>query len=257
MNRRMTTGLRLNIFMLRVARNWLRIVTALLAIWITLPFVAPTLMKLGIESPARVIYFLYGPFCHQFGFRSFYLFGEQIAYPRYNTSSGLRPYEAYVQDLPEFAPTAVHPLGGPVGDIYGFTPGFQFASRDFVGNEQMGYKVTLCERDIAIYIAMFVGALAYGRVRHRLRPVPFWLYVLLGLGPIGLDGFSQMLGYPPFNLWPPRETLPIFRVVTGALFGLMNVWLGFPYLELSMRDTRRQIEAKLARAGIALDQLRQ
>jgi uncharacterized membrane protein len=73
---------------------------------------------------------------------------------------------------------------------------------------------------------------------------------LLGLAPIGLDGFSQLLGYPPFNLWSPRETLPIFRIVTGALFGLMNVWLAFPYLELSMRETQEQIVAKLARTGI-------
>lgn len=257
MNKPMTTGLRLNIFMLRLTRNWLRIVLILLAIWVSLPFAAPTLMKLGAEGPARVLYFIYGPFCHQFGFRSFFLFGEQAAYPRYNTPSDLKPFEAYVENLPEFAPTTVHPLGGPVGDIYSFTPGFQFTSRDFLGNEQMGYKVTLCERDIAMYLAIFVGGLAYTRVRYRLRPVPFWLYILLGLGPIGLDGFSQMLGYPPFNLWPSRETLPIFRVLTGALFGLMNVWLAFPYLELSMRDTRRQIEAKLAKAGISLEQRQQ
>jgi hypothetical protein len=30
----------------------------------------------------------------------------------------------------------------------------------------------------------------------------------------------------------------------------MSAWLAFPYLELSMRDTCRQLEAKLARAGV-------
>ena len=29
----------------------------------------------------------------------------------------------------------------------------------------------------------------------------------------------------------------------------MNAWLAFPYLELSFRDTRAQVEAKLARRG--------
>jgi uncharacterized membrane protein len=116
----------------------------------------------------------------------------------------------------------------------------------------MGYKTTLCERDIAIYSALFFGGLAFTQVRRRLRPIPIWLYVLLGIAPIGIDGLSQLLGNAPFNLWPPRETLPIFRVVTGALFGLANVWLGFPYLELSMRETRDQILAKLARAGIGV-----
>ena len=67
--------------------------------------------------------------------------------------------------------------------------------------------------------------------------------------PIGIDGLSQLLGYPPFNFWPARETLPAFRIVTGVLFGLMNAWLGLPYLELSMRETREQIESKLKRAG--------
>ena len=129
---------------------------------------------------------------------------------------------------------------------------FMFASRDFVGNAEMGYKMTLCARDIAIYSGILIGGLIYARpfVRRRLRPAPIWLYALLGLAPIAIDGLSQMLGYPPFNLWPPRETLPIYRIVTGALFGLMSAWLAFPYLELSMRDTRRQLEAKLARAGV-------
>ncbi|MBI5669052.1 MAG: DUF2085 domain-containing protein [Chloroflexi bacterium] len=243
-------AVRLNIWVLRFARHWLRVALVLLAIYISLPWVAPTLMKLGLTGPARALYTLYSPFCHQFAFRSFFLYGDQPAYPRYNTGSPLTPFESYAVTLPEFAPDRVHPIGGAVRDVYEFTPGFQFAARDFVGNEEMGYKMTLCERDIAIYTALFVGGLVYSRVRRRLRPVPIYIYVILGVLPIGLDGFSQMLGYPPFNLWPPRETLPGFRVLTGALFGLMNAWLAFPYLEQSFNDTRRQVEAKLARAGI-------
>lgn len=250
-------GLRLNILMLRLSRNWLGVALTMLGIYIALPFAAPTLMKLGAEGPARAIYFIYGPFCHQFAFRSFFLYGEQYAYPRYNTGSELIPFETYVKDLPEFQPDRVMDVAGrlvPIGDIYDFSPAFQFASRDFLGNPQMGYKVTLCARDITIYSAMFLAGLLYRHppIRRRLRPAPILLYALLGLGPIAIDGFSQMLGYPPFNLWPPRETLPIFRVLTGAAFGVMNIWLGFPYLELSMRDTRREIEAKLKHLGITI-----
>jgi len=247
-----TRALRLNLILLRFTKHWLIVALTILGIYVALPFVAPTLMKLGLEGPARAIYFVYGPFCHQFAFRSFFLYGEQVVYPRYNTPSNLTPFETYVQNLPEFAPDRLVNVAGrmmPVGNLKEFTPGFQFAAREFVGNEQMGYKVTLCERDITIYSAMFVGGLIYSRpaIRRRLRPAPIWLYVILGLAPIAIDGFSQLLGYPPFNMWPPRETLPLFRVLTGLLFGLMNVWLGFPYLELSMRDTRRDIQAKLAR----------
>ncbi len=243
-------GVRLNRWLLRFSRHWLRFALTALGIYITLPFIAPTLMKVGLEGPARAIYFMYGAFCHQFAFRSIFLYGEQPFYPRYNTGSPYVPFEDYVQSLPEFAPDRQVYNFGPIGDIRGFNPAYQIAARDFLGNERMGYKLTICARDIAIYVAMFMGGIAYGLVRKRLRPCPFWLYVLLGLMPIGLDGFSQLLGYPPFNFWEPRETLPFFRVVTGALFGLMNVWLGFPYFEISMKETQQELEEKFKRASV-------
>lgn len=247
------TALRLNRFLLWITRHWLRIALIFIGTYASLPIVAPTLMELGATGPARLLYTLYSPFCHQFAFRSIFLFGEQSFYPRYNTGSDLKPFESYAKDLPEFSPDRVLPPPfGTVGDIYAFTPGFQGAARDFLGNPQMGYKMALCARDIGIYWSVFLGGVLYSipAIRRKLRPIPIWLYVLLGLTPIAIDGLSQLLGYPPFNFWPPRETLPIFRVTTGVLFGLMNAWLGFPYLELSMHDTRRQIESKLARAGL-------
>jgi hypothetical protein len=64
-----------------------------------------------------------------------------------------------------------------------------------------------------------------------------------------------MFSYPPFEYWPVRETLPPFRVLTGMLFGVMNVWLAFPYLERSMLEAIEAIEAKLSRAGVFLQEL--
>lgn len=235
-------AIRANIWTLKMARNWLRVIMALLTIYVTLPVAAPVMLKAGITGPANIIYTLYSPLCHQFAFRSFFLFGEQSVYPRANTGTDLKPFETYARQLPEFDDV----------ELSGFDLSLVTAARAFRGNEQLGYKLTLCERDISIYLALTLGGFLYAIpvVRRRLRPVPLWLYVFLGLGPIGLDGFSQLLGYPPFELWPPRETLPTFRVLTGAIFGLMNAWLAFPYLERAMVDTRRQIEAKLDRAGI-------
>ncbi|GAB4508459.1 MAG: hypothetical protein OHK0046_00920 [Anaerolineae bacterium] len=235
-------AIRANLWMLAFTRNWLRVVLTVLAIYVTLPFAAPTLMELGIEGPGRFIYRMYTPFCHQAVFRSFFLYGEQAVYPRESTGTSLTPFEDYARELEHFDGVS---LEGLDLDLLN-------AARSFLGNEEMGYKLTLCERDIFIYIALLTGGFIYAVpfVRRRLRPVPLWLYVFLGLGPIGLDGFSQLLGYPPFNFWPPRETLPVFRVVTGALFGFMNAWLAFPYLESAMFDTRLQIEEKLRRAGI-------
>lgn len=260
-----TLGLKLNLLTLRLARNWVKLVAAIVGLYALLPVFTPVIMKAGLTGPGRVLYTLYSPFCHQFAFRSLFLFGEQPAYPRAITGTSERPFEAYIIDDPQFLESYNYwyrtfndgetPPPPRLEDLtLRFTPWFQFAARDFIGNDQMGYKMTLCARDTAIYIALFVGTLIYLHpgVRKRLRPVPIWLYVFLGLGPIGIDGFSQLLSYPPFNLWPPRETLPIFRIVTGALFGLMNAWLALPYLEQSFRTTREQIEAKLTRVGISI-----
>jgi uncharacterized membrane protein len=66
--------------------------------------------------------------------------------------------------------------------------------------------------------------------------------MLIGLGPIGLDGVSQILSQ--FNLtWlaqvlPYRESTPFLRVLTGSLFGFGTAWFAFPNIEDSMRETR-------------------
>ena len=239
---RNSRAVRVNIWMLKLSRHWLHVVLVILGIYISLPWVAPTLMKIGLTGPADVIYTLYSPFCHQFAFRSFFLYGEQPVYPRTVSDTDWTPYEEYIQDVPEFE--------NIVDPVNTFTVDYQLTSRFFKGNNQMGYKTTLCERDIMIYTMLFVGGLIYSRLRWRLRPVPIWLYIILGLGPIGIDGFSQLLSYPPFEFWAVRETEPAFRVLTGALFGLMNAWLVFPYLERSMQETRAQLETKLRQAGI-------
>jgi uncharacterized membrane protein len=129
-----------------------------------------------------------------------------------------------------------------------WTAELQSSSRSFHGNDLMGYKTALCERDVAIYGTMLLAGLLFTRVRRWLRPAPIWLYLILGLAPMGLDGFSQLFSYPPFEFWPVRESIPAFRALTGALFGLMNVWLAFPYLEISMRETVEVASRKLAAA---------
>jgi hypothetical protein len=55
-----------------------------------------------------------------------------------------------------------------------------------------------------------------------------------------------LFSYPPFEFWDVRESIPIFRVGTGFLFGLMNVWLAFPYLERSFRESADDIDTTIA-----------
>jgi uncharacterized membrane protein len=269
-------GAKVNLGLLWITRRWLSITLVIIGAYVALPFAAPTLMALGFEAPARALYSVYTPMCHRFAFRSYFLFGEQPAYPLRAATSDLTPFEDYamqslipaqmqagitpkppfnVRGLPEFTGIDLRadmsPAAGDTFEAVNFAR-FQLAAGSFLGNPQMGYKVTLCERDISIWGAMFVVGLIYRIpvVRRRLRPVPIWLFIFLGAGPIGLDGFSQLLGYPPFSLWPPRETTPLFRTLTGAIFGAMMAWLAFPYLAEAFEDTQRSIEAKFARKGI-------
>jgi uncharacterized membrane protein len=121
------------------------------------------------------------------------------------------------------------------------------AARRFVGDEHLGYKVALCERDVAIYGGIFLGGLVFGLIRSRLKPLPVWLWLLLGVLPIALDGGTQLLSAFDFFSFPVRESTPLLRTITGLLFGLMNVWLAYPYVEESMLETRAQVAAKLAR----------
>ena len=246
-------ALRRDRLLLAICRRWLGIVTMLLALYVALPFAAPLLLNLGLQGPGRIIYTLYSPFCHQFAFRSFFIGGQQTTWPRELAGLEGRAFEDAALASPTFREIFARYAGLDAAaitrtDLLTYTPALQFAARAFQGDGLFGYKLTLCERDIVIYLAMLFGALLYRRWRARLRPAPILLYVLLGLAPIGIDGFSQLLGYPPFSLWPARETTPAFRVVTGLLFGLMNVWLGFPWLELSFSEIREPLEARLAQS---------
>ena len=231
-----------------LARRWLGIALLLLALYVSLPWVAPALARVGWMPAADVLYTIYSPFCHQFAFRSVFLFGEQAFYPRAAAGTGYAPFEVYAADSPAFQEAysywaAVYGarVDAPPATREGlakFSAVQQFAARQFIGDARIGYKTSLCARDLAIWTAIFVGGLIYARLRWRIRPLPLWLFVVAGLGPISLDGFSQLLSYPPFELWAVRETTPQFRLLTGAIFGLMSAWLGFPHIERSMQDLR-------------------
>ena len=191
-------------------------------------FLAPVFMKVGLENPATVIYKAYSPLCHQLAFRSFFLFGEQAYYPR--ELAGLEGVITY-------------------GQATGFNEFDLDTARDFVGNDAMGYKLALCERDIAIYGAILLFGVLFSLTGKKIPPLPWYLWILIGLGPIGLDGFSQLLsqtGLAIFNWLPLRESTPFLRTLTGGLFGLATAWFGFPYLEESVQENRHEMHLKYA-----------
>jgi uncharacterized membrane protein len=121
------------------------------------------------------------------------------------------------------------------------------AASRFVGNEVVGYKVALCERDMAIYGSILLFGIVFALTGRRLKSLPWYIWILVGLVPIGLDGLSQLLSQPPFGFWAVRESTPYLRVITGFLFGFTTAWFGYPLVEQAMADSRELMAAKYRR----------
>jgi uncharacterized membrane protein len=213
-----------------LSKHYLAVFNIIVLVYLGLPVLAPVLMKARLDTPARLIYRVYGTMCHQWSFRSFFLFGEQAVYPR---------AAAGVKGLLTFSQATGLGEGSTANDL--------IAAREFVGNDTVGYKMALCERDIAIWAGILLFGVVYALSGRRLPPLPWYLWIIIGMVPIGLDGFSQLLSQPPLSLYAFRESTPFLRVLTGALFGVTTAWFGYPMTEQAMADTRRIMASKLLR----------
>jgi uncharacterized membrane protein len=210
------------------SRRWLASINTFFFLYVGLPFLAPVLMAAGLRGPGEAIYTLYRPMCHQLAYRSWFFFGEKPYYlaPEFQARTGIDPYSNQGR----------------------------FQAKYFAGDEVMGYKVAFCERDVAIYAGILAGGLIYGVLGKRAPRIHWLAYLIVGLGPIGLDGFSQLFSQPPYNLIPPfsglpfRESTPLLRTLTGGLFGLMGAWFAFPYIAETMDDTGAQAQRQLNKA---------
>ncbi len=199
-------------------------VSAVWMLFVGISFLAPIFMKLNWQKPARVIYAVYSPLCHQLTFRSWFLFGEQPVYPRALAHLGY--------------PITYEVLMG-TDEIDGFE------ARQFIGSEQAGYKVAICERDVAMYSSFLIFGVIFSLFKKRIKPIKWWLWILIGVVPIGIDGSSQLSGFGLQISWlPARESTPLLRTITGVLFGLFTAWYLFPLVEDSMRSTRRMLVRK-------------
>ncbi len=215
-----------------ISKHYLAIFNMFLILYIGTPFLAPIFKKAGWNAPAEVIYKIYSPLCHQWAFRSFFLFGEQVYYPHAAAKiPGVLTFEQ-------------------VSGITDLTDPSRFQARLFEGNALLGYKIALCERDVAIWGAMALFGVVYALTGRKLPKLHWLIWMLVGLGPIGLDGFSQLFSQIPStfiqSILPYRESTPFLRVLTGFLFGLTTAWFMFPLIEESMADTRRLLAKKFA-----------
>lgn len=214
------------------SKYYMLIFNLLLALYAGAPWLAPVFKNAGWNGPAQVIYTIYSPLCHQWAFRSFFLFGEQAYYPHAAAKmSGVITFEAATGITDQNDPS-------------------RLAARAFTGNPVMGYKVAFCERDVAIWGAMVLFGLIFALSGRRLPKLHWLIWGLVGVVPIGLDGFSQLFSQIPSHFiqsfLPYRESTPLERVVTGVLFGFMTAWFMFPLIEEAMADTRRLLAKKFA-----------
>jgi uncharacterized membrane protein len=165
-------------------RHWLLTLNGASAVFLAGALVAPALAALDWTAAA------YHVTCHRWAFRSFFLFAPPAQPPVTD------------HDLAQLTDMGVDPFS-------------------CVGAPDVGWKMALCERDLAIYVGLLAVGVAYARW-CQLPPTGFAAYAV-AIAPMAVDGFTQLFGW--------RESTWELRVVTGLLFGLASAWLVLPRLD--------------------------
>lgn len=151
-------------------------------------FLPPILFELGAEKFARFLYTMLGFLCHQRADRSFYLFGDSLAYPKAEVWEKL-----------------------PFNEI--FTLNFR---ERFTCGENFGCKFGVCARCTGMYSGLLIGLLV-SELLLQWR-IPKVIPILLML-PMILDGGVQTIAY----IFAPEqgfyESNNVRRLLTGLLFG--------------------------------------
>jgi len=204
--------------------HWFETFLIVYGTWVIVPYLAPVFMHVGWTGAGKVIYFIYSFFCHQLPERSFFWFGEKTMY-------SLREIQSAWQDTD-------NPM----------------ILRQFIGNASMGWKIAWSDRMIWFYTSVWLFAVIWYPFRRKIKPLPWWGFVLLLL-PIILDGGTHTIsdlagigqGFRDTNAWLvvltnhaypatfySNDALGSFnslmRFITGLLAGLGIGWLLFPYV---------------------------
>jgi len=235
--------------------HWLMLFSIGFGALMIAPFLAPIFLSLGWNEPARAIYSFYSLLCHQMAQRSFFLFGQGHPIAMYNLNA--------------------LPIGTSGGTVSSEAIDMD-SLRAFIGNATLGWKVAWSDRMVYMYVATWVGGIAYALLPrrkevHSLSVIGFGLFLL----PMAIDGFAHFLsdlqgglsgGFRYTNDWLAQLThhaLPqwfyvgdafgsfnsVIRLISGICFGIGVVWFMFPRIDQAMRETRAQLHAKLVAAG--------
>jgi len=226
---------------LYLTRYWFLVANLLAATILALGFLAPALMAARQPEAGQAIYRFLATQNHQLPQRCYFLFGE---------AGGIQTYSA----------EQIVGFGANPRDI-----------EAFIGNPEVGFKTALNHRMVAIFVAIFLGGLAWGFTGRRPQISFIWLLVMAL--PMLVDGLSNMIsdnGDVPFrqtNDWAVTLTGGAFpasfyvgttigtlnwllRTVTGFIFGLGLVWFLYSYLWRRFVPIRARLEPKLKKAGV-------
>jgi len=193
------------------------LIITILFLYLFFALLAPVLMKNEFTNQGKIIYIIYSNFCHQFAHRSWFLYGEQVFYPAYSEEgSGIKT----------------------LYDEFGVFAENVQESREIIGNERAGYKVAICQRDVAIYGAMFIFALIFHFYHNQIKKIPFWLWFIMAIIPIGVDGFWQFISSTNLSILniSSHESTPLIRSITGWMFGLFTGWYLYPAIEETFNE---------------------
>ena len=149
---------------------------------------------LAFSDPAGTesLYHIFGLSCHQLTSRSLCIF---------QSPSGYRIDDCYAQQ-----------------GVLAFSK-----ENQVIRDGELGYKIPVCARDIAIYLSMLAGGLLFP-LFFKIDTVKFpnkWL-LALALVPIAIDGTGQL-----FGMW---ESTNAMRLWTGAIAGFAIPFYLIPML---------------------------
>jgi uncharacterized membrane protein len=99
-----------------------------------------------------------------------------------------------------------------------------------IKDEQIGYKIPICARDIGLYGGMLLSALIYPKIR-KLKEVRVYppIFFVLALVPMGIDGTVQLIsefGFLPFVY----ESTNAIRIATGLIAGVVATFYALPII---------------------------
>jgi uncharacterized membrane protein len=195
-----------------IARHWLLVTNTLLGLILGLPFLTPILLARGHTFLANAIYTAYRYTCHQLPARSYFIFGEQVAFCHRDAAiwaslfAGGLLYAAvrrWLRPLPFkwyllfLIPMGVDGGTGLISPFFAIFPG------------------------LLLVIAALVLTGLIAAALYRQEWLKWQYYLFIAMGPLSFF-YVYLFGSHESN-WE-------LRTITGAIFGLATMWFVFPLL---------------------------